>query len=262
MGQCCSGHEEAKATELGPPKFGSDIKVRLKKQGYFDADFDVIDISGEEPATWMLVDAVGGISDSAYDYYLKYRPKDQEESTVLGCANLKKEHDYMWFRTTYHRARHGRRHSYHRRNWIWHEYEARADTDDGSEMNERCQDRHARTCRCAPTSSSRVGCGCTLTRTRPSWSAASKSSAAAPTGAIATTRPGRHGLHLELSCPALSRQYLMPPRASREPLYLQSVIPIQCGIICAVGAADAQGQRRAHARAVGSPELHARPRRH
>ena len=61
MGQCCSGHEEAKATELGPPKFGSDIKVRLKKQGYFDADFDVIDISGEAPAMWMLVDAVGGV---------------------------------------------------------------------------------------------------------------------------------------------------------------------------------------------------------
>ena len=34
------------------------------------------------------------------------------------------------------------------------------------------------------------------------------------------------------------------------------------GVVCAVGAAHAHGPERAHARAVGPAELHARPRRH
>ena len=45
MGCCCSGEEEAKRTELPPPAFGQDLKVKLKKQGWFDADFDVLDLS-------------------------------------------------------------------------------------------------------------------------------------------------------------------------------------------------------------------------
>ena len=44
MGCCCSGHEEAKLTELPPPVFGKDARVKMKKQGYFDADFDILDM--------------------------------------------------------------------------------------------------------------------------------------------------------------------------------------------------------------------------
>ena len=43
MGCCCSGHEEAKKTNLPPPRFGKDIKTTIRKQGWFDADFDVFD---------------------------------------------------------------------------------------------------------------------------------------------------------------------------------------------------------------------------
>lgn len=126
MGCICSGHAEAKATELPPPIFGKDIRVKIKRQGYFglSADFDVLDCStegGEEkPVVWMLIDAVGGMNDSAYDYYLKYRAKGMDDSAVLGCANMKKEEDYMWLETTYAHQHYGRRPSTaNRRNRRW-----------------------------------------------------------------------------------------------------------------------------------------------
>ena len=39
-----------------------------------------------------LAQAVGGIGDSYFDFFLKYRAKGMQESAVLGCVNLKKEH--------------------------------------------------------------------------------------------------------------------------------------------------------------------------
>ena len=82
-----------------PPMYGKDVKVVLKKQGWFDADFDVLDEDNPnekgDPKKWMLCDAVGSISDSAYDYYLKYRATGMEKSMILGCANMKKEEDYL-----------------------------------------------------------------------------------------------------------------------------------------------------------------------
>ena len=105
MGCCCSGHAEAKAVELPPPMYGKDIKVKLTKPwGMFGSDFDVSSCNcegGEEnPEKWMLLDAVGSINDSAFDYFLKYRAKGMQESKTLGCANLKKEHDYLWYEVT------------------------------------------------------------------------------------------------------------------------------------------------------------------
>ena len=126
MGCCCSGHANAKETELPPPMFGKDIRVKIQRQGWFglSADFDVLDCScegGEEkPAQWLLLDAVGGMSDSEYDYYLKYRAKGAKESSVLGCANMKMEHDYMWYEVTYAHQHYGRRPSTStRRNRKW-----------------------------------------------------------------------------------------------------------------------------------------------
>jgi len=118
MGCCCSGHEEAKQSDLPGPMLGRDIKVKMKQQGMlgFDADFDVLDLTTKqdeegtpEPVQWMLIDAVGSLFDSDYDYYLKYRPEGVDESHVLGCANLKKEDDYMYFQVTYSHQRYGRR---------------------------------------------------------------------------------------------------------------------------------------------------------
>jgi hypothetical protein len=126
MGCCCSGHEEAKVTVLPPPVFGRDIRVKIKRQGWFgmDADFDVQDCTGEggaeKPEQWLLLDAVGGITDSAYDYFLKYRCAGMDTSAVLGCANLKKEHDYMWYQVTYSHQHYGRRSATHnKRNRRW-----------------------------------------------------------------------------------------------------------------------------------------------
>ena len=100
MGCCASGHAEARECELPPPMFGKDIKVKVKKAGFFSADFKVLDETNPdekgEPQYWMLLDAVGGFFDSAFDFYLKYRPKGVEESIVLGAVNMKTEEDYMW----------------------------------------------------------------------------------------------------------------------------------------------------------------------
>jgi len=84
--------------------FGKDVKVVLKKQGWLDADFDIKDeenLDGEgKPQQWLLMDAVGSITDNEYDYYLKYRAAGMEKSLILGCANMKKDYDYMWFYVT------------------------------------------------------------------------------------------------------------------------------------------------------------------
>jgi len=98
MGCWCSRHSEASKTKLPPPT--APTKVRMKK-GWMSADFEIKDVSAEEDESkapkWMLMDAVGGIFDGSFDYFLKYRGSAQEKSTVLGCANLQKDHDYMLF---------------------------------------------------------------------------------------------------------------------------------------------------------------------
>jgi len=104
--------------------FGKDVKVKLKKQGWFDADFDIKDEENPDaegkPQQWLLMDAVGKITDNEYDYYLKYRAAGMETSLILGCANLKKDYDYMWFLVTGSRTTHGRHHDTgNRRNIRW-----------------------------------------------------------------------------------------------------------------------------------------------
>uniref|UniRef100_A0A7S2G824 Uncharacterized protein n=1 Tax=Haptolina brevifila TaxID=156173 RepID=A0A7S2G824_9EUKA len=124
MGCCCSGHEEAKLSELPPPMFGKDCHVMLKKQGWLDADFDVRDLDSPDedgkPQQWLLIDAVGSIGDSYFDYYLKYRAPGMKESLILGCANMKKDFDYMWFNVLSSRVDHGSHpDGYNRRNIRW-----------------------------------------------------------------------------------------------------------------------------------------------
>lgn len=112
MGCCGSSHAEAKETELPPPFFGKDVKVKLKKNGWFSADFKIFDCTQaggeEEPADWMLMDAVGGMFDPHFDFFLKYRGKGQEESSTLGCANMQNDHDYMHFNVSNAYQRSGR----------------------------------------------------------------------------------------------------------------------------------------------------------
>jgi len=90
MGICHSGEEEAKETELPMPEIGKAINVCVKKQGKRDADYDVLDMSNGEPGqVWMLIDTVGGTFSKSMKYYLKYRKDGEEESTVLGAAEMK-----------------------------------------------------------------------------------------------------------------------------------------------------------------------------
>jgi len=96
MGLCFSGEEEAKETALSIPEAGQSIDVYVKKQGMMDADYDVIDMSNGEPGQiWMLIDAVGGVFSGGMKYYLKYRKAGEEESTVLGAAEI--DNDDMEF---------------------------------------------------------------------------------------------------------------------------------------------------------------------
>ena len=89
MGLCCSsGEEEAKETALAAPIFGQPLEVKLKKQGTFDADYDVINVANGQDQVWMLIDAVGGLFSGGYTYYLKHRMAGQEESTVLGAGRI------------------------------------------------------------------------------------------------------------------------------------------------------------------------------
>lgn len=105
MGACCSGEENAAETELPPPQWGEPIKVHLRKQGIFDADYDVL-VDGPEggKTKWMLLDAVGGFFDSGFSYYLKHRQLGQVDadgkptSTVLGAVNIKGDWDAFSFR--------------------------------------------------------------------------------------------------------------------------------------------------------------------
>ena len=92
MGCCFSGEEEAKETTIPAPVAGQQITVKLKKQGMFDADYDVLDLSSgcnpKEAPVWMLVDTVGGLFTSSLKYYLKHRLEGQEESTILGACEI------------------------------------------------------------------------------------------------------------------------------------------------------------------------------
>jgi len=98
MGICYSGEEEAQETELPMPEAGKAINVRVKKQGMMDADYDVFDMSDGEPGqVWMLIDTVGGAFSKSMKYYLKYRKDGEEESTVLGAAEMKdKDRDFSF----------------------------------------------------------------------------------------------------------------------------------------------------------------------
>jgi len=101
MGICCSGEEEAKETELPIPEAGKSINVYIKRQGRFDADYDVLDMSNGEPGQiWMLVDTVGGIFSGGMKYYLKYRKAGEEESTVLGAAEIDGEDTEFSYKIT------------------------------------------------------------------------------------------------------------------------------------------------------------------
>ena len=93
MGACYSGEEEAKETTLAAPTPGQPLSVRLKKQGAFDADYDVVDLSSglspKDSPKWMLIDTKGGLFTNELAYYLKHRLEGQEESTVLGSAVIR-----------------------------------------------------------------------------------------------------------------------------------------------------------------------------
>ena len=55
MGYCSSGEEEAKQTELPPPAFGQDPKVKpKKKKGWFD-DADLSGLDGEGAVVLAVV---------------------------------------------------------------------------------------------------------------------------------------------------------------------------------------------------------------
>ena len=97
MGACCSGEENAPETDVPPPKWGEAIKVHLRKQGMFDADYDITheNADGEK---WMLLDAVGGFFDDGFTYYLKHRHVGAEDSTVLGAVNIKGDWDAFSFK--------------------------------------------------------------------------------------------------------------------------------------------------------------------
>ena len=65
---------------------GQGISVSLEKQGVFDADYDVFDISTGAKNNWMLIDTVGGIFSGGLKYYLKHRMPGEEKSRCLGSC--------------------------------------------------------------------------------------------------------------------------------------------------------------------------------
>ncbi|KAL1500525.1 hypothetical protein AB1Y20_013181 [Prymnesium parvum] len=105
MGCCCSGEANAPETQLPPPAWGQPIKVYIKKQGMFRSDYNVLNESAEGEK-WMLIDAVGGMFDDGYNYFLKHRASGQvdadgkAQSTVLGAVNIKGEHDAFSFKVS------------------------------------------------------------------------------------------------------------------------------------------------------------------
>ena len=108
MGCCGSSEAVAPESELPPPAWGQPIKVRLKKKGMFDADYNVYtENDGEDGGEkWMLIDAVGSAWDSGYNYYLKHRTPGQVDedgkptSTVLGAVNIQGDWDAFSFKVS------------------------------------------------------------------------------------------------------------------------------------------------------------------
>ena len=103
MGCCFSRHANAAETELPKPEWGKPFKCRLQKKGMFDADYTVY---SEKDEKWMLIDAVGGMWDAGYTYFLKHRAKGQVDaegkatSTTLGAVNVKGEWDAFSFKVS------------------------------------------------------------------------------------------------------------------------------------------------------------------
>ena len=52
MGCCGSSEAEATESEIPAPQWGAPLKVNLKKQGMFSADYDVLTLD-DPPAKWM-----------------------------------------------------------------------------------------------------------------------------------------------------------------------------------------------------------------
>ena len=107
MGCCGSSEENAAETELAPPEWGKPMQCRLKKQGMFDADYNVYSVCpGCPDQKWMLIDAVGSYWDDGYTYFLKHRAPGQVDaegkaaSTTLGAVNIKGDWDAFSFRVS------------------------------------------------------------------------------------------------------------------------------------------------------------------
>ena len=104
MGCCGSSEANADETEIPPPEWGKPIKVRMKKQGMFGADYDILTDGAEGEEKWMLLDAVGSIWDDGYTYFLKHRAPGQVDdegkatSTVLGAVDIKGDWDAFSFK--------------------------------------------------------------------------------------------------------------------------------------------------------------------
>ena len=85
------------------PEWGKPFKCRLQKNGMFDADYTVY---SEDDEKWMLVDAVGGMWDAGYTYFLKHRAKGQVDaegkptSTTLGAVDVKCQWDAFSFKVS------------------------------------------------------------------------------------------------------------------------------------------------------------------
>jgi hypothetical protein len=98
-----SGEANAAESDIPPPQWGVPLKVTLKSKSFFSADYNVNVGDGEQEKTWMLLDAVGGMFDAGYAYYLKHRAPGQVDaegkpaSTTLGAVNIKGEWDAFSF---------------------------------------------------------------------------------------------------------------------------------------------------------------------
>ena len=104
---CCGSVNIAPETDLPPPEWGKPLKVRLKKKGFFSADYDVlVTLADGEEVKWMLLDAVGSFWDKGYSYFLKHRSPGQVDaagkktSTVLGAVNIRGEWDAFSFKVS------------------------------------------------------------------------------------------------------------------------------------------------------------------
>ena len=106
MGCCFSGESNAIESDVPPPEWGKPMKVKLQKQGMFSADYNVLLGERGNEEEWMLIDAVGGIFDKGYSYFLKHRSPGQVDadgkptSTVLGAVDVKGEWDAFSFKVS------------------------------------------------------------------------------------------------------------------------------------------------------------------